>query len=721
MFDDHRDLSLNRLLEVPDSKNAQLKSDVIRDRLERDRAQTFFDQAYLEQVRHQIIQQRMALDDSEPSEDVSHIVPLDGPRGFWGSVLGLMGWRQYMDLGEGVGIPSEAVEEIDLKEGDEDHQLSEIRDAINLQMRHRGDESSKPTPSRPRPQRMQIGRAISRIRRYYRQASYVIGLDIGSDALKYCLVRPQGERMVLESYGLRSMSPVDDEATDARLERVGRNIQILLSEEELQIADVHVIFSYIPRDIRFETLPKVPPNELESLIQHKIREEFSGENHQRIVRYQVLETLEERGVEKLRVLIISVRESDLSQRLAMLERAGVKPTLITIPSLAMWQGYQTFQNSQDKEGGTFIMDIGRRRTIMMFFHNGLLHFIREMSIGGDSFTQELTGDYGDEDSRITLNREQAEKLKQEFGIPLRENDLKAGQGVTYRQLAVKGRPALEKFLDQINRSIDYFRSELSDVVLRQVYMIGGGALLLHLEELLSNTLGMPVRPMPVFQRVTIGMEITDSDQLARDALRLVPALGAAMAPEDGLNLLVVDVAEQRRNRLAWLGWAASACLVIALMTLFSVSQYETRQAMETSLAGMQQQAQSVQALRQQVQRLQQEKTILLRFQQLMETELPGLSVQHPTVDMLRQISQVVPNYIRLDNIDFNPGADGGPLVRLQGRLRESVVGEELVYQFLIHLEQSGLFRKVSLSSVQAGEDGNGESFVIECLIATGGR
>jgi type IV pilus assembly protein PilM len=213
---------------------------------------------------------------------------------------------------------------------------------------------------------------------------------------------------------------------------------------------------------------------------------------------------------KMLVLLSAVKKDFLSQRLKIMEDAGLRAAVVDIDSLALANAFN-FNYGQDKEKigdkAVALLNVGAATSNLDILEEGILRLSRDISIAGNNFTQKAADMLG-------LDFKAAEELKRN---PVREEAQKAAAAVE---------AVLSTLASEIRTSFDYYESQGSSSVAK-IFLSGGGSQFAGLKELLTNLLGMEVQLWDPLRQIKSAGAI-DPRKLADIASQLAVAVGLAL-------------------------------------------------------------------------------------------------------------------------------------------------------------------------------------------------
>ncbi|WDT70625.1 MAG: type IV pilus assembly protein PilM [Candidatus Manganitrophus sp.] len=276
-------------------------------------------------------------------------------------------------------------------------------------------------------------------------------IDIGASSVKVVRLGRTRQGVKLLDIGLKEL-PMDQ---DLRQENITAALDELIKEKKRPKAVIN--FSGQAPLIRYLTLPAMPKEELAEAVKWEAKKLVSIPMEEMILDFIIAGGRQERETKRYDLILVVAERSSLCEQWAMMQRAGLDIVAIDVNPLSL---LNTIRMSYGKElTGNFIyIDIGAAKTDMTILKDGVLRFTRRLEMGGEQITRRLEREMG-------LPYEEAEKLKREKGVGAEEGP----------QAIIKNE--IDRFIVEIQRSIDYYRAQFREGVFKKVILMGGGALL----------------------------------------------------------------------------------------------------------------------------------------------------------------------------------------------------------------------------------------------------
>ncbi|MBI3989581.1 MAG: type IV pilus assembly protein PilM [candidate division NC10 bacterium] len=516
----------------------------------------------------------------------------------------------------------------------------------------------------------------------------ILGVDIGSNAVKVVEVRRGRDQPVVMNAGFREIDIrkrrdglPDREATMATL-------RDLLYENGIKTKEAIALLQG-PSTAFFRIhLPKLPAKELKSAVRWEVTKQSPFPLDGAVLSSQLFKEVTDRdGLRRMALFACAVEEQFALDQAALLKEAGLVPVGMRTAPSALWQlAKQNPPTPSDQI--TVLLDLGAQVGTIAFFSGGELQFAREIATAGAAITEALTGAVITERGKIQLDFYQAEKLKRQYGIP-EEDEGSLGEGIPSGQLRAMIRPALERLVVEIQRSFTYFADHFGEIPVGRVLLSGGTARLKNLAPFLTQRLGVKVELLNPFASVGLNPSLR-REGLPEVATRFAIPVGLALDRTSRLDLLPSPLKFERRMAQIKVGVRAFL-FVLFFSAIFSYALERGRIASYQQAFRQKQEAlSSLKPHLEAMQQLQEERARLLpqlqAYEALLKTAIswPGL---------LKELSLLTPNAITLE--ELSPGQDGRLHVKglsfTQGEAAEMVLA-----RYLSNLRGSPFFREVDL-------------------------
>ena len=726
MFDDYNELAINRFLETAESKEEYLISDIIREEIKREKEEKFFDPVYLSQVRRDIASINKG---EEKSTDVFKEKTIRRRLTFFHRILKILfGWKDFAGIIETIDEGMISVAEKGKKSvtllDNLQYEQELINEQISLKKREQikkiSPEKKEFIPFSFTKEKLKIAKIFLKHKKKYFTSDYTLNIDIGSDSIKYSHIKKRNGELILESYGVRKLDLKPEEKQEIKNEKIINALNLLSLKNYYNISDTIVTISDISKKLKIDKFPKVAAKDLKNLILFNLKKDRNVELNEGVIfNYQILGTDIEKGVEKYVVLIVWTQLIQINNYLSILKECEIVPAKITFPIMGVLEYVRNFITDFSETTG-IILDIGASNTEMIFYDRGLIKFMREFKIGSRDFTAALIGNYIISDKKIEIDFEKAEKIKHDFGMPPTNNLNPAFKGITYSQLHERMKPVLGKLFVEIKRTINYFQSNFRGVELQKILLSGGGSLMLHLDEYISNETGLEISRLSMFDKVKIGTNITDSLTLSKESYKLINSIGISLEDLNILNFLPENLKDVRKKALTVLTFLTFTFIVLTFISIFTLNILSINKEFDENLNEAKKIWNSANATQKEYVSLSNEKENKAKIRDEFVQKINSFSKRDDTHKVLKLISNFVPSSITLNILDYTENELGEPeSIIIEGKVTDKSKNKDgELFNFYLKLEKSGYFSKVVVeeNNDELDETSNLPDFVITCYL-----
>jgi len=336
-----------------------------------------------------------------------------------------------------------------------------------------------------------------------------------------------------------------------------------------------------------------------------------------------------------------------------------------------------------------LLDIGAEFTDIVFMKGERLDLARAITTAGNAITEAMTVAITTEEGQLALDAYDAEKLKRQHGIPDEDSTDKLSSGIMVKRLATLQRPALERFVAEINRSIDYYRREYGESKIDRLLICGGTAAMGGLKQYIQTNLGIPTElfdPFRIGNLYRAGAKPED-----QFGYRLVTALGL-LYDHASVDLLPGEMrtgkSQSKDLQIAvviGVLWVALLLVVYIVMAGAAASQARQVVRLDKELSSLKEEGREYFVLEKKVADLEAKQKVLT-----------GIVGDRPvTVPLMARLTQVVPGNVQLNTFALS----GQKNIKMTGVVSgEPHFLDVDLSQFMIDLEHDKLFKTVKLVS-----------------------
>lgn len=240
----------------------------------------------------------------------------------------------------------------------------------------------------------------------------------------------------------------------------------------------------ITRDVQ---LPKSTDEEIEKILQYEAQQHFPVELQNYVIDYKVQEEYDNGEGVYNRVFLVAVPVSQIDGYMEIHEKLKMDIEAIDISSNNVFKVLfdpsikRAYNEDSDKE--TAVLDIGGSTTGIYIFSKEKLKFSRVLLNGSMTIDEHIGNNF-------SIDLKKSEELKIMMGRIIDQSD-----DVDEETARISGiiKPAVASIMNDVSRFFEFYNSRSSGNKLEKIYICGGGAKLLGLEEFLKGYFSIPVK------------------------------------------------------------------------------------------------------------------------------------------------------------------------------------------------------------------------------------
>jgi type IV pilus assembly protein PilM len=310
----------------------------------------------------------------------------------------------------------------------------------------------------------------------------LVGVDIGSSAVKVAELKKSGNRYKLEALGKASL-PVDTIVDGSIISKLplAEAIERIFRDKKIRNGKIATSISGHSVIVKKVSLPAMSEGELAKSIQWEAEQYIPFDLAEVNVDYQVIER--EPGSQKLQVILVAAKKEKIADYTSVISMAGKIPTVVDIDAFALQNVYEL---NYDPDPGTVaaLLDVGASSTNINIVRGSDFLFTRDIAIGGNQYTEFLQEELG-------IPNDEAEEYKLGRGVPVDVQD-------TVDQVL---RSVSENLLLEVEKTIDYFKTTTYAEDIQQMFLAGGASRTRGLRDYLGEKFQFPVEFLDPFRRI----------------------------------------------------------------------------------------------------------------------------------------------------------------------------------------------------------------------------
>ena len=318
----------------------------------------------------------------------------------------------------------------------------------------------------------------------FRRNKPVVGLDIGSSAVKVVELRPSGHSFKVVGFGTEPVpgdTIVDGAIIDAAA--VADAVARALDASRIKTKDVVASLSGNAVIVKKINLPVMTEAELSESIHWEAEQYIPFDIQDVNLDYQILSTRPGDGRGSMEVLLVAAKKDRITDYTDVINKTGRTAVVVDVDAFAVQNAYEA---NYDLEPGVVValLNIGASGVNINIVSGEQSLFTRDISIGGNAFTEAIQKELG-------LPFDSAERVKK--GEPM--------DGVDPADVAPILRTVTESLLLEIQKTFDFFKATAASDRIDRVLVSGGTSRVDGFVDRLAERFGTPVELFDPFRKI----------------------------------------------------------------------------------------------------------------------------------------------------------------------------------------------------------------------------
>jgi type IV pilus assembly protein PilM len=339
----------------------------------------------------------------------------------------------------------------------------------------------------------------------------LVGVDIGTSAVKVLQVRESRRGVHLMKYGIEPLPPqsivdgnvMNPDAVKDSLGKVFKDLKISQSDVALSISGHSVIIKKL-------NLPLMKQEELEEQIQWEAEQHIPFDISEVEVDYNIL--AENADVGQMDVLLVAAKKDEIQDLVDVVRQTKLRPLVVDIDAFAIQNTYELSYGYNTGEV-VALLNVGASVTNVNILNGAVSQFTRDITNGGASITEEIQ-------KQLQVSFEEAEAYKAGGGVNSAEVVPQEVDGIISN--------VVDSLASEIQRSLDFFMATTSQGEVSQIYLTGGTSKISYLKAAIEKRSRIPVTQFDPFRRVLFDERRFSPDILREQAPQATVCLGLAL-------------------------------------------------------------------------------------------------------------------------------------------------------------------------------------------------
>ena len=338
----------------------------------------------------------------------------------------------------------------------------------------------------------------------FRKAKAVVGLDIGSSAVKAIELKAMGKGYKVVAFGTEPIPAdsivdgaiIDGAAVTAAIRRLFENKAFKTKHVAASLSGNAVIVKKI-------NLPVMTDTELAESIYWEAEQYIPFDIQDVNLDYQIVDPgtgPESKGT--MDVLLVAAKKEKIADYTGVISQAGHVTVVVDVDAFALQNAYE-INYGLDRDTVVVLLNAGASAININILGGGQSLFTRDISIGGNAYTEAVQ-------KELNLPFESAELLKQG----------QSADGVTFEEAKPVLRAMTDNVLLEIQKTFDFFKATASSDRIDKILVSGGGSRVDGFVKAVVERFGAPVEAFNPFKSITFApneLGVADPDAVVPTA------------------------------------------------------------------------------------------------------------------------------------------------------------------------------------------------------------
>jgi type IV pilus assembly protein PilM len=346
----------------------------------------------------------------------------------------------------------------------------------------------------------------------FRKAKSLVGLDIGSSAVKAVELKPAGKGYKVSAFGSEAIPPdsiVDGAIIDGAA--VADAIRRLFDGRKIQTKDVAASLSGNAVIVKKISLPVTTEAELTESIYWEAEQYIPFDIQDVNLDYQVLDPGDAgNGKSTMDVLLVAAKKERIADYTGVIAQAGRTAVVVDVDAFALQNAYEV---NYGIEAGQVVvlLNAGASAMNINILQGDQSVFTRDISIGGNAYTEALQ-------KELNLPFEQADQLKRGEAV----------DGMTFEDARPVLRAVSENVMLEIQKTFDFFKATAASDRIDRIVVSGGASKAEGFLEMLTERFEAPVELFDPFKKVGFDSKRFKVEAVGDMAPTVAVAVGLAL-------------------------------------------------------------------------------------------------------------------------------------------------------------------------------------------------
>lgn len=337
-----------------------------------------------------------------------------------------------------------------------------------------------------------------------------IGLDIGSTYLKAVQLKNVKKGYELEMFDVHPVPSeviVDGAVIDSI--RLSDSLKEFVKKSRIHAKNAVIgISGHASVIIKRISVAEMSEDDLAESIKFEAEQYVPFDIEDVNLDFQILGPREEQG--QMDVMLVAVKKDIINEYVTAVKEAGIDPIIVDVNAFALENMYEVNYEIEPNKN-VALVNIGASTINMNILKGEMSVFTRDSSVGSNLHTEAIQ-------KAFSVSFDKAEELKKGESV----------EGISPEDARATVLSASEDIINEIARSLDYYRSASMHEEINEVILSGGGALVRDFARALSEKSGIEACVAEPFKNIYIPPKKFDVAYIQDMAPMAAVAVGLAM-------------------------------------------------------------------------------------------------------------------------------------------------------------------------------------------------
>lgn len=342
--------------------------------------------------------------------------------------------------------------------------------------------------------------------------SHLVGLDIGSSAIKLVRLRQASGSWELVAFSLGQLPP--DAVVEGRIMNfavVIERLREVMREAGVKDTESAIAISGSSLIIKRLSLPEMTRAELDESILWEAEQYIPFDIKDVNVDAQILNPRAGQG--QMDVLMVAAKKDVVNEYVSVAMEAGLKPAVVDVAIFAALNMFEV-NYAVPADQTSALLNVGANSINVGVISGGAVAFTRDIGVGGAQLTDEIQ-------RHFNVSHEEAEAFKTGAESSLSSSTIA-------REVNKIADRVCDTMVTEVQRSLDFFVATSVKADIQRIYLTGGSAQLPALIRALERRMEVQVELVNPFRNISVDARKFDIDLLQRAAPVAGVAVGLAL-------------------------------------------------------------------------------------------------------------------------------------------------------------------------------------------------